>query len=112
MLTLGSASIYCHAYSQGGVSVTRQLVSVPAWVPVDTFFQSSSQASASVALSAGQPILLEGAHCNGGGPGQFQVGAFAAAGGSGPCAAFVALPTRQLHLRLLHGRQLQLLRVL
>ncbi len=50
---------------QAGSPVTQTLISLNSWTPADNYFGSSAQASTPIALAAGQPILLESAHCNG-----------------------------------------------
>ncbi|GIL53440.1 hypothetical protein Vafri_9024 [Volvox africanus] len=56
-----------------GIVMTRALIEEKSWSYLDNYFLQPSQASLPLPLDAGQPILLESAHCNGPSVGMQQV---------------------------------------
>ncbi|KXZ43941.1 hypothetical protein GPECTOR_77g37 [Gonium pectorale] len=58
---------------QDGIELSRMLVNLSYWTPVDTFFYYSFQGSVPIYLEAAHRILLESAHCNGPSVGSQQV---------------------------------------
>ena len=54
--------------------MTRTLATVSSPSALDNWLDPSTQTSTPLTLDAGQPVLLEGAHCNLAGGGLMQVG--------------------------------------
>lgn len=76
MLVMAHQSMLVRILQANGTTVSKTLISLDAYVPIDTWYKYEGQKSESIALTEGQVILLEHGHCNNPSSGASQVGSY------------------------------------